>query len=101
MDAVRDVAVFVGSLRKDSINRKVAKALAGDGMQIEHNGKFFIAPKDGSGTAVYVRVLASGLRLNVPRRVPGPLPGTSWTRRKLALKTPPPKFASVVGLKKP
>jgi chromate reductase len=28
MDAVRDVAVFVGSLRKDSINRKVAKALA-------------------------------------------------------------------------
>jgi chromate reductase len=28
MDAVRDVAVFVGSLRKESINRKVAKALA-------------------------------------------------------------------------
>ena len=28
MDAVRDVAVFVGSLRKDSINRKVANALA-------------------------------------------------------------------------
>lgn len=27
MDAVRDVAVFVGSLRKDSINRKVANAL--------------------------------------------------------------------------
>jgi chromate reductase, NAD(P)H dehydrogenase (quinone) len=28
MNAVRDIAVFVGSLRKDSINRKVAKALA-------------------------------------------------------------------------
>ena len=28
MDAVRDVAVFVGSLRKNSINRKVAKALS-------------------------------------------------------------------------
>jgi len=28
MDAVRDVAVLVGSLRKDSINRKVAHALA-------------------------------------------------------------------------
>jgi chromate reductase len=28
MDAVRDVAVLVGSLRKDSINRKVANALA-------------------------------------------------------------------------
>lgn len=28
MGATRDVAVFVGSLRKDSINRKVAKALA-------------------------------------------------------------------------
>lgn len=27
MDAVRDVAVFVGSLRRDSINRKVAHAL--------------------------------------------------------------------------
>jgi chromate reductase len=27
MDPVRDVAVFVGSLRKDSINRKVANAL--------------------------------------------------------------------------
>lgn len=27
MDAVRDVAIFVGSLRKDSINRKVANAL--------------------------------------------------------------------------
>ena len=27
MDKVRDVAVFVGSLRKDSINRKVANAL--------------------------------------------------------------------------
>jgi len=29
MDAIRNVAVFVGSLRKDSINRKVAHALAG------------------------------------------------------------------------
>ena len=29
MDPVRDVAVFVGSLRKDSINRKVANALVG------------------------------------------------------------------------
>ncbi len=28
MNAVRDVAVFVGSLRKESINRKVANALA-------------------------------------------------------------------------
>ncbi|MGH6799910.1 MAG: NADPH-dependent FMN reductase [Methylocella sp.] len=28
MNAVRDVAVFVGSLRKESINRKLAKALA-------------------------------------------------------------------------
>jgi chromate reductase, NAD(P)H dehydrogenase (quinone) len=28
MNAVHDVAVFVGSLRKDSINRKLAKALA-------------------------------------------------------------------------
>ncbi len=28
MDAVRDVAVFVGSLRKESINRKLANALA-------------------------------------------------------------------------
>ena len=28
MSAVRDVAVFVGSLRKESINRKLAKALA-------------------------------------------------------------------------
>ncbi|MCI0600876.1 MAG: NAD(P)H-dependent oxidoreductase [Beijerinckiaceae bacterium] len=28
MDAVRDVAVFVGSLRKESFNRKVAHALA-------------------------------------------------------------------------
>jgi chromate reductase, NAD(P)H dehydrogenase (quinone) len=28
MDGVRDVAVFVGSLRKDSINRKLANALA-------------------------------------------------------------------------
>jgi chromate reductase len=28
MDKIRDVAVIVGSLRKDSINRKVAKALA-------------------------------------------------------------------------
>ncbi len=28
MDSVRDVAVFVGSLRRDSINRKVANALA-------------------------------------------------------------------------
>ena len=28
MNAVRDVAVFVGSLRKESINRKMAKALA-------------------------------------------------------------------------
>jgi chromate reductase len=28
MNTVRDVAVFVGSLRKDSLNRKVAKALA-------------------------------------------------------------------------
>ncbi len=28
MDSVRDVVVIVGSLRKDSINRKVAKALA-------------------------------------------------------------------------
>jgi chromate reductase len=28
MDAARDVAVFVGSLRKDSINRKLATALA-------------------------------------------------------------------------
>src|SRR5258708_30314235 len=28
MDKIRDVAVFVGSLRKDSINRKVANALA-------------------------------------------------------------------------
>lgn len=27
MDAIRDVAVFVGSLRKDSINRKMANAL--------------------------------------------------------------------------
>lgn len=29
MDKIRDVAVLVGSLRKDSINRKVANALAG------------------------------------------------------------------------
>jgi chromate reductase len=28
MDKIRDVAVIVGSLRKDSINRKVANALA-------------------------------------------------------------------------
>jgi len=28
MDKVRDVAVIVGSLRRDSINRKVANALA-------------------------------------------------------------------------
>ena len=28
MDKIRDVAVLVGSLRKDSINRKVANALA-------------------------------------------------------------------------
>jgi chromate reductase len=28
MDKIRDVAVLVGSLRKDSINRKVASALA-------------------------------------------------------------------------
>jgi chromate reductase, NAD(P)H dehydrogenase (quinone) len=28
MDKIRDVAVIVGSLRKDSINRKVAIALA-------------------------------------------------------------------------
>jgi chromate reductase len=28
MDKIRDVTVIVGSLRKDSINRKVAKALA-------------------------------------------------------------------------
>jgi chromate reductase, NAD(P)H dehydrogenase (quinone) len=28
MSAIRDVAVIVGSLRKDSINRKVASALA-------------------------------------------------------------------------
>lgn len=28
MDKVRDVAVIVGSLRKDSINRKVANAQA-------------------------------------------------------------------------
>lgn len=29
MGTVRDVAVFVGSLRKDSLNRKMARALAG------------------------------------------------------------------------
>lgn len=28
MDKIRDVALIVGSLRKDSINRKVANALA-------------------------------------------------------------------------
>jgi chromate reductase len=28
MDKIRDVAVIVGSLRKDSINRKVANALS-------------------------------------------------------------------------
>jgi len=28
MSAVRDIAVFVGSLRKESLNRKLAKALA-------------------------------------------------------------------------
>jgi chromate reductase, NAD(P)H dehydrogenase (quinone) len=28
MDKIRDAAVIVGSLRKDSINRKVANALA-------------------------------------------------------------------------
>ena len=28
MDKIRDIAVIVGSLRKDSINRKVANALA-------------------------------------------------------------------------
>ena len=37
MDTVRDVAIFVGSLRKESFNRKMASALV-VGTEISHVG---------------------------------------------------------------